>query len=406
MPRFLPVLHLAKLRHLVFALRCLRDGAGAAYLPFRFEGDEADGFFFCQDANTHTAAVWKDSGLVAIEYDKHHDLWSECDRDPEARSTTAIREALHGLPPELEPLRERLERSKLVAKVASRGFWMTDGAASDLLPDEAGHLPHLAACWPTTEHTIEAWDAWASWAQGCLPSEKELALRLFVYGEGDRLRGSDEALLLSPWADPSTAPPAQPENAALCAQHLAQVGVRWYRADARFAAVAGRVVEAKQAAMPPADRELLLAAEHGDVERARAALAAGADPNCRAPQGLYRVSDRPTPTVLAITRGGWEVAECLLLAGADVNLGHGPMGWSLLEATQTKRAKETALVLKHGAELPRGGEYWMGMATCPEVVELVLAAGMPTAGWVPYLADRMRSMGANDLAERIERGAG
>lgn len=63
---------------------------------------------------------------------------------------------------------------------------------------------------------------------------------------------------------------------------------------------------------PPADARLLAAADRGDVEAVRAALAAGANVNVRGAAGQ-------SPLVLAAANHRAEVARVLVEAGGDVN---------------------------------------------------------------------------------------
>jgi len=101
--------------------------------------------------------------------------------------------------------------------------------------------------------------------------------------------------------------------------------------------------ESQQSAEPPAakapDISILKAAQDGNIEAVKQAIADGADVNAKNTSGM-------TPLHWAANRGHEEVAELLISKGADVNakdIG----GYTPLDYTEGETA---ALLRKHGGK--------------------------------------------------------
>lgn len=374
---------------------------------FGFDGDasgsQREGRFFCEDGQgNHLIVHWDATGIVALGFD-HDSADSEWQKPLDLRDPG---KHLPNVPPALAPL--ALRATDWGERLATEGMWIANGDPP--AHGEAGKLEVLSRfLGPSGEVGSASHDLWDG-----LVARAE--------ADGYVLTRADEAVIFATGRRPQR--PLVVEDVEQAAAALARLGVTWPDAAVRAAAVRREEEKARSSGLPPADEALFRAAERGDLEGARDALASGAALEARLPDELLPYTiEGSTPLLVAMQWGRGDVAELLIARGADVEArvaaSHGG-GSALRMAAAQGDLRLFRLLRERGASVePEVANWGLLQAVCyprrhlpqgtpadyAEVIRLLLDAGapLPNDAHCEELVPIVSAAGAVDLVPRLRR---
>lgn len=358
-------------------------------------GTRGEGWCFSSNGQgDHVVVFWSSAGLVGLGFD-HESAESEWETARDQRNPA---QHLENVPEALRPLADRA--CDFAERLATCGFWIAAGEKP--AHNESGELD---PCSILTQN---------------LPGDGPMAVTARIAGSDDyTITAEDERVLFAPSKRGEV---LEPKAVAMTVKALAKLGVKWPDAEAHAAEVAARELAARDARISEPTRALFQAAQDGDLEGARAALAGGASIDCAMPENqLPATPAKVTPLIVAMRRDHHEVALYLIEAGANIDAwvpAWGSGESALLLAAQQGNKGLTKLLLERGASVMPDRRSWGVLqavayprdhlrrgaaADYVEVLRLLLDAGapLPNEHHCTQLANMARQAGALDVARRL-----
>ncbi|HTJ82521.1 MAG TPA: ankyrin repeat domain-containing protein, partial [Polyangiaceae bacterium] len=390
---------------------CMSIHGASIFGDVMAEGDDNAGWYSVSDGcGNHVVLHWDESGVVGLGFD--HDS-GESEWPAVARDQRDPGKYLSKLPAVLTPLGQRA--TDWGERLATEGFWLT--------ADEA--RAHGSSC-STEQVTRLVGDVVAARVpQSAEPPDDSQPM---AYTLAKRMaetatyvmRPEDEAVLFGAVKDVVL----DPTRVADAVKVLAALGIEWPDAVSHARVHAAAQQRAKDARTSAPNRALFRAADAGDLDAVKEALAAGADLDCPMPKDeLPATPDSATPLVLALRKGHVAVANHLLGAGASVTastVGRGGSTDPLRLAAERGNVEMTRRLLELGASVradePNWGLLQQVMCAPPwgprgtpsdyaEVIRLLLDKGapLPNDANCSALARMAEAGGAPDLVPRLFR---